>query len=271
MAAGMLSWLPENYWACGMPFLAFLIDFMIRKMTLARVYRMSMEILEHADATTIKDATRNVWTNAAITAALILTVSVAMLQIEPIEMVREDGEDHFTLGVRPCLRQFYVATCLVSTLKCLTATIRCVVDLTFCEPLSPQDAVKFLIANPGTFGRVFALVAESLLWLLMGMCTWVAGTYGLPNAVLTMILSVQFGYMLDQMLVDRSRFDPSGTTDKSIEWKWTLQPEESWPEFVSTRFPGDARHRMVKLMKSTQNAPNATVAADGERTPLLSQ
>eukprot|EP00971_Amphidinium_carterae_P231824 4600874-Amphidinium_carterae.1 len=101
--------------------------------------KMSLEVLEFSHLETIKESSKNVWTNLAVTAALFLTVVFAMLQVDPIEPNYELDDDARDTVVH--LTQAYVSVVCVSLLCCLFCLFECVINLTFVEPLRNEDTV----------------------------------------------------------------------------------------------------------------------------------
>lgn len=216
------------------------------------IFSVSMDIMEHCDPSALKDSARNIFTNAAVTAALVLTMAVACMQADPITHVYDTVDDDEIISY---LQQFYAATCMASSFHGMKCVFMCVVDLAYVEPLAEKDAIKYFIANPGAIGRGFFAVTMSVLWLSLALCAWTFGTYGLSCGACSLILLFGMIRLMAWQVRDRSAFDPSGETSQAAEWQWTMKNEDEWPEWVRTRFPGEHAPKMVRLIRKATYVP----------------
>lgn len=179
--------------------------------------RISFDILEHCDPKTIKESSKNAWTNIAVTSALVLTMVMAMLQVDPISPVS------FTLTNSELLQvqQWYVALCMGSLLFNLLCIIVCVVNLSYVDPLTEVNALKFFLANADTIGDPVVLMAESFIFFIAAIFVWCLGTYGLASGMLMLLASIVFVLSVANVWTNRAKFTPGNvdwTQDTSL-WR----------------------------------------------------
>jgi len=195
--------------------------------------KMSLEVLEFSQLETIKDSTKNVWTNLAVTAALFLTVIFAMLQIDPIAAQYPQSSDDEDNLVH--LQQAYVCIMSVALFFCMGCLFECVINLTFVEPLRNEDCIKYFIANTNTIGSPIMYLMLACIYTMIATGIWVWGTYGDGPGIQMVIVIVVFLINIGIVFIDRLLFDPSGQTKKSEEWQFTMLPVEKWPARVTSR------------------------------------
>ena len=150
--------------------------------------RVSIDILEHCNPEGLKESAKNVWTNVGVTSALVLTMVMAMLQIDDIEPrgFALDAGDKFQL------QQFYGALCIASLLFNLLAIMSCVVHLSYVDPLSDVDAIKFFLMRIDSIGDPIVYMVESCIFFMGAVSVWVLGTFGLAMAIMNLVALLIF-------------------------------------------------------------------------------
>jgi len=247
----MTEWLPESetWWTVpvGAGLLVIILEAILRPM----VTKVSLDVMEWCNLESLKDTARSVWTNLAVTAALLLTVAVAMLQggaMEPRFEVTEDMKDMLNN-----IQSAYDLFCGFSVLYCMVAVLQCVIYLCYVDPLSNKDGIKFFIANPATIGGPVLSTIFGCLYCGIGMLMWVLGTSGLMHAVVFSVFLLVLIIFLCFEIADKSTFDPSGQTKKAHEWQWTHRPEHEWPWFAKKAKNEKATRVFKKMGEAVQD------------------
>lgn len=171
--------------------------------------RISFDILEHCDPKGIKDSSKNAWTNLAVTSALVLTMVMAMLQVDPISPVGFELTKYELIQVQ----QWYVALCIGSLLFNLLCIIVCVVNLSYVDPLTDLNAMKFFLANADTIGDPVILMAESFIFFIAAIFVWCLASYGLAIGLTMLLSSIVFVATAGNVWKNRAKFSPG-----SVEW-----------------------------------------------------
>ena len=178
---------------------------------------ITLDIIEHQCHTKdVKETVRNVWTNIALVAALILTISTSIVIADKPEADFAAADAFATVCV--CFAG-------LSTLQFVQVVLECVVHLIYTEPLDPAGVMRYLIANNGAIGGpAFSTVLASFHFCL-AMLVWIALNYGLPALV---FLGIIFAVMI-VITVDTVRkamaFSPNRDTKGSGAWSWADKSE----------------------------------------------
>ncbi|CAK9089669.1 Uncharacterized protein SCF082_LOCUS42302 [Durusdinium trenchii] len=176
--------------------------------------RVSIDILEHCNPEGLKESAKNVWTNVGVTSALILTMVMAMLQMDDIEprgFVLEPSD-------KIQLQQFYGAFCIASLLFNLLCIMSCVVHLSYVDPLSDVDAIKFFLMRIDSLGDPIVYMVESCIFFMAAIGIWVLGTLGLALAIMNVVALIIFVAGNGALWAKISLFTPKK------DMKWTQDP-----------------------------------------------
>lgn len=213
------QWYPDiNHWVGAVVVaIAALIIAILGQLVTTKI---SFDILENCQPHGIKESSKNLWTNVGLTSALLVTMVMAMLQVDPI------AANGFDLDPtdRMHLQQFYVSLCIASLLWNLICIVTCVINLSYVDPLSDIDAIAFFLNNADAIGDPAVFLGESCIFFMFAILVWVLGTYGIAqgvlmgSAMLTFII-VALGTWRKRSLF-QSGIDVSWTQDSS---KWTLE------------------------------------------------
>ncbi|CAJ1363110.1 unnamed protein product [Effrenium voratum] len=176
--------------------------------------RISFDILEHCDPEGLKDSSKNTWTNIAVTSALILTMVMAMLQVDAIAPISFTLEPYELIH----LQHAYVSLCLASLCFNLICITVCVLNLSYVDPLTTTDAIKFFLANADTIGDPAILMAESFTFFVAAVVVWTLGCYGLTLGLLCLIVFIIITLSVANVWKNRSKFAPKE------DMTWTQDP-----------------------------------------------
>jgi len=188
--------------------------------------RISADILENCDVTAIKESAKGIWTNIAVTAALMLTLVAAMLQVDPIEPTGPsvlDENPEFLVDIQ----QTYVASVVCSFLLNLLSMLLCVVNLSYVEPLTATDAIKFFLDRPDTLGDPITLMVVAALLMFVGLVLWVLGTYGMTLALVAIGMGLLTWICCACQWRVNGAFDPSALGPGG--YAWTQRDPSEWP------------------------------------------
>lgn len=226
------------------------------------VASVSLDVMEFCSLESLRESARSIWTNLGVTAALLLTVAVGLLQADSMSQIyATDAEMQDTLTN---IQLSYNLFSELSLLYCIWAILACVVYLCYVDPLTNQDAIKFFIANPAVIGGPVLNVIFGSVHLLVALLLYVVGTSGLPNAICFAIFMVIILVHIGCEIRDKSLFDPSGASPKSIEWQWTQRDRSEWPWFVRQARNEKAVRVFQKMGRFIDEAEGAgAAAADG--------
>mmetsp|Transcript_42112 Transcript_42112/g.78268 ORF Transcript_42112/g.78268 Transcript_42112/m.78268 type:complete len:257 (-) Transcript_42112:267-1037(-) len=214
-----MSWWPEgedgaNHWVATVAVtLIAIIFFLVGQVFTTRI---SIDILEHCKPETLKESAKNVWTNVGVTSALILTMVMAMLQMDDIEprgfVLEPEAKIH--------LQQFYAAFCIASLLFNLLCIMSCVVQLSYVDPLSEIDAVRFFLMRIDAIGDPIVFMVESVIFFMAAIGVWVLGVFGLSMAVLSGVALIIFVVGNGKLWAKTGAFSPTSSME------WTQDPDK---------------------------------------------
>jgi len=251
----MGSWIPDTELGWLVPVSVSGILVLLELLLRPQVTRVTVDVMEFCDLGNLRESARSIWTNLGVTAALLLTVAVGLLQADRMEAVfTADPEMQDTLVNIQLAYNLFSA---IALLYCTYGILLCVIYLCYVDPLSNRDAVKFFIANPATIGMPVLDVIFGSVYLLAALLLYVLGTSGLPNACIFGIGMLIILIHILYEIIDKGRFDPSGKSRKSNEWMWTQKDPSEWPWFMVNNKNGKAARvftRMGNMIKEDQEA-----------------
>lgn len=114
-----------------------------------------------------------------------------------------------------------MALCMGSLLFNLLCITVCVVNLSYVDPLTELNALKFFLANADTIGDPVVLMAESFIFFIAAIFVWCLGTYGLASGMLMLLASIVFVLSVANVWKNRAKFTPGNvdwTQDTSL-WR----------------------------------------------------
>jgi len=199
--------------------------------------RISFDILENCDVSCMKDSVKNNWTNMAVTAALLLSMTVAMLQVDAAESV----DFEIDVAIRVHLRQFYVCFCLGSACCNLVAIFYCIIYLSFVDPLSPTDCMKYLLTYPDSLGDPVVWLLEGVIFFWLSACVWSFCAYGGMQLLVCLMFFIFFVGNIVWTAVTRSSFCPG-----EMEWGWTQQDPSTWKEHQTYANRNLSKNKAIK-------------------------
>ncbi|CAJ1374536.1 unnamed protein product [Effrenium voratum] len=213
-----MTWWPEGengefHWLPGaVVSLLALVFFLLGQVFTTRV---SIDVLEHCNPEGLKESSKNVWTNVGVTSALVLTMVMAMLQLDPIDPRGFSLEAYEIVH----LHQWYGCFCLASLLCNLLCIMSCVINLSYVDPLSDIDAIKYFLRRIDSIGDPVMFMMESFVFFLAAICVWVLGTFGLVMGILSLVCLIVFVYTVGKLWQKNALFSPD------VNMEWTQDPE----------------------------------------------
>ncbi|CAJ1349188.1 unnamed protein product [Effrenium voratum] len=213
-----MAWWPEGengeyHWLPGtVVALLTLVFFLVGQVFTTRV---SIDVLEHCNPEGLKESSKNVWTNVGVTSALVLTMVMAMLQLDPIDPRGFSLEAYEIVH----LHQWYGSFCIASLLCNLLCIMSCVINLSYVDPLSDVDAIKYFLRRIDSVGDPVMFMVESFVFFLAAICVWVLGTFGLVMGIMSLLSLIIFVYAVGTLWQKNALFSP----DTNMEW--TQDPE----------------------------------------------
>jgi len=180
---------------------------------------LSFDILENCSAECMKESVKNNWTNMAVTAALLLTLVVAMLQVDPIESVHFQLDESITVHIE----QTYISLLLAATGCNLLSVLCCIIYLSYVDPLCQADVMKFLLTFPDSLGDPAIHLGTGCLLMWLAISLWVFGRYGIVQFAIALGTIFAFGSFVVWQITTRSSFSPANS-----DFSWTQDDPATW-------------------------------------------
>jgi membrane protein implicated in regulation of membrane protease activity len=182
--------------------------------------RITLDVLENMkDVGQAKEAMRNIFTNLAIVAALILTIAFAMLFLG----------DHMEENSTPKTAHAFVALAGYATLQAIRAMIESVVNLVYTEPLTSPEIIRFIITGPGAIGAPVMAIFFSMVSIMLGTVLWIAQMYSFAAAAAFAFFALKGVASTIIFSRKRSLFSTSRDKKRSKAWSWAELDEEAGP------------------------------------------
>lgn len=173
--------------------------------------RISLDVLENMkDVGQAKESMRNIFTNLAIVAALVLTIAFAMLFLG----------DHMEENTTPNTAHAFIALAGYATLQAIRAMIESVINLVYTEPLTSPEIIRFIITGPGAIGAPVMAIFFSIVSLLLGTVLWVAQMYSLAAACALLIFAIKGVVSTVHFSYKRATFSTDRDKKRSQKWAW---------------------------------------------------
>ncbi|KAG8457150.1 hypothetical protein KFE25_004117 [Diacronema lutheri] len=140
----------------------------------------STDVLEQRSVgVSVRDAMRSALTNMAVVAALLLTVIIAMMQVDsPID------------EPRALLGQWYQIFLYSAMVPCFSAVILSSMLLLYIEPLDESAAVSFVGTFVDFFGEPSFAVIFGIANFVPAMTLWMFGAYGFAVGLVSALSTV---------------------------------------------------------------------------------
>lgn len=146
------------------------------------------------------------------------------------------------------MQQWYMALCMGSLLFNLLCITVCVVNLSYVDPLTELNALKFFLANADTIGDPVVLMAESFIFFIAAIFVWCLGTYGLASGMLMLLASIVFVLSAANVWKNRAKF-----TAANVDW---TQDTSLWRrEYTTGGVMANLRPWLPKRKRMTPKMP----------------
>jgi hypothetical protein len=186
--------------------------------------RITLDVLENMkDIGQAKEGMRNIFTNLAIVAALVLTIAFAMLFLG----------DHMEENTTPNTAHAFVALAGYATLQAIRAMIESVINLVYTEPLTSPEIIRFIITGPGAIGAPVMAIFFSIVSLLLGTVLWVAQMYSLAAASALLLFAVKGIVSTVIFSHKRAMFSTDRNKARCEKWAWAeAEGVEKYPSHI---------------------------------------
>lgn len=208
------------------PAIVVVLSFILWRVGQLVTTRVSFDILENCHAECMKESVKNNWTNMAVTAALLLTLVAAMLQMDPIEPVAFELDGALLVHIQ----QTYSTLCIAAIWCNLLSILYCIIYLSYVDPLREIDVMKFLLMFPDSLGDPAIWLAEGCIFMWLAIGSWVFGTYGAHQLVTAMYFFVMFCGLFAFQAKTRGAFNPH-----DLDFSWTQMDPTTWEHGYLTR------------------------------------
>lgn len=202
--------------------------------------KVSFDVLQNCDVDCMKEAVKNSWTNMAVTAALLLTLVVAMLQLDPMGPVGFEIDD----VVLEHVQQTYIALCIGAMFFNLLSIFYSIIYLSFVDPLRNIDVMKFLVTFPDSIGDPAIWLAEGCIFMWLAIALWVFGTYGAHQLVTAIGFFIAFCMFIAFQARTRGSFNPD-----DLDFSWTQEDPSTWKRGYLTRHIAETEGISKKVQK----------------------
>eukprot|EP00039_Didymoeca_costata_P001935 m.56373 g.56373 ORF g.56373 m.56373 type:complete len:302 (-) comp11035_c0_seq1:113-1018(-) len=210
VAAALLGIFYDTNWAISLGTIGgILLTEAILGIVFKAYSRITFDVVQEMGPENAKATLRNVFTNLAVVAALLLTIDVTFL-VESPDM--DDGEEG--------LVHAYMAATIMSIILCLRGVLECVTNLLYTEGLTNHDCLRFLIGFPGSIGGPIMSVVLSVLCMaatvfvrMLILYSWAAaGSLAVGTATLILFFAVN--------IPQKSAFSVDRDSTGSQWWTW---------------------------------------------------
>ena len=203
-----------------------------------------------------KECIRNIYTNLAAVAALILTMVLSTLFLT----------EHLGEPKHPRLHTVFVATCSFSCMQCLRATMECVINIVYTEALNNLNTMRYLIANPASVGGPTLAIALSISSMVICTTVWLLQMYTVAVATGFALLGLYIVGLLCDIWHSKLRFTLDKEEPRSKKWTWAETQDEK-PE--DKRWDDDKLEIIRKRMRDARAASESREPTDVAQQPLL--
>lgn len=190
--------------------------------------KITLDVLENMKTvSTCKECVRNIFTNLAIVAALIMTIAFAMLFLaDHLEVIDDDDE------VLWLVAHGFIAATGYACLQSMRAMVESVLNLIYTEALTSEEIIRFLIHGPGAIGAPVIAIIFSMVSILVASALYILGLYSVAAATGFLVLCVSRLVAMVQFWLKRAAFTTARTNDNAAMWTWAEDPNSSPPKGI---------------------------------------
>jgi len=216
--------------------------------------RITLDVLENlSSVSTCKECIRNIFTNLAIVAALIMTIAFAMLfMTDHLYQVEEDEENYESNRL---LAHAYVSATGYACIQSMRAMVEAVLNLIYTEALSSPEVVRFLIEGSGAIGAPVLATIFSIFSILFASTLYVLMVYSVPAGVAFGFLAASRLIAIMQFWLKRAKFTTDRKSERSRKWMWAEDPSSPPPASIArkcTEFEIEVMRRRASEAKASE-------------------
>jgi hypothetical protein len=233
--------------------------------------KITLDVLEHMKGTgNCKECIRNIFTNLAIVAALIMTIAFAMLFLaDHLEDIEEDEED------KRLIAHAFIAATGYGSIQSMRAMVESVLNLIYTEALSGPEINRFLIVGPGAIGAPVLALIFSMFSILLASCLYILQMYSVAAAAAFGILAASRLVAIAQFWLKRARFTTSRDKKNAAKWTWAEDPNAEPPRAISKKCSKNeitvmrerAREALLEEQSSLEDQSSLVKQADTAECP----
>jgi len=256
-----------NDWAvvCSIMMFQWLLEFVVLNRVLKVQVRITLDVLDNmSSVNTCKESVRNIFTNLAIVAALIMTIAFAMLFLyDHIGNITESDDSQRLVA------HAFIAFTGYACIQSMRAMVESVLNIVYTEALTSPEIVRFLIEGSGAIGAPVLATVFSVISILCASTLYILAVYSVAAAVLFGCLALSRLVSIGQFWRKRSKFTTSRSSKRSSNWTWAEDLEAAPPPSITrkcTEKEIEIMRRHARQAKIEEEA-SAKVAAQPTEEP----
>lgn len=196
--------------------------------------RITLDVLENMKSIdSSKDCIRNIFTNLAIVAALIMTIAFAMLFIadhmEDLGDITDDDYDKWLIA------HGFIAATGYAAVQSMRAMVESVLNLIYTEALSSSEVIRFLIHGPGAIGAPVLATIFSMVSIILASTLFVLQMYSVAAAAAFGLLATSRLWALLGFWLKRASFTTDREGKQAKKWTWAESTDEPAPSAITKK------------------------------------
>jgi len=208
-----------------------LLEFVVLTRMLKAQVAITLDVLDNmSSVSSCKESARNIFTNLAIVAALIMTIAFAMLFLFD-HIGNLDEQDTSQRVVAHAFIAFTGYACVQS----MRAMVESVLNIVYTEALTGPEVVRFLIAGSGAIGAPVLATVFSVVSILCASTLYILTVYSVAAAVLFGLMALSRCVSIGQFWRKRSKFTTHRSKSRSNNWTWAEDPEAAPPSSIAKK------------------------------------
>ncbi|CAK0830651.1 unnamed protein product, partial [Prorocentrum cordatum] len=247
------------------------LEFVVLTRMLKLQVVITLDVLDNmSSVNTCKESVRNIFTNLAIVAALIMTIAFAMLFLYDHVGNIADNDD----GQRLTAHAF-IAFTGYACIQSMRAMVESVLNIVYTEMLTSPEIVRFLIAGSGAIGAPVIATVFSVVSILCASTLYILSIYSVAASVLFGCLSLSRLISIGQFWRKRSKFTTNRSSKHSSNWSWAEDLEAAPPSSIAKKCSENEiaimrRHARQAKEEEEASVKVAAVAAQPPEQPNFS-
>lgn len=245
-----------------------LLEFVVLTRVLKVQVRITLDVMENMSSiSSCKEGIRNIFTNLAIVAALIMTIAFAMLFLyDHIGNISEDDDKRLVAHA-------FIAFTGYACIQSMRAMVESVLNIVYTEALTSAEIVRFLIEGSGAIGAPVLATVFSVVSILCASTLYILTVYSVAAAVLFGCLAFSRCVSIGQFWRKRSRFTTNRSNKHSSSWTWAEDLQAAPPSSITKKCSEkeiEIMRRHARMAKKEEEEASVKVLAQPKEEPNLS-